>query len=131
MRSLLMLVAVGVAVAAVIWGLQRIRARPMPLPPARAAPPLPPTDGFVSERAAIAYGPDRGSGTLQLTPSQVLFTADSGRVVAIERLDITGASVTWELPDRTVAQGVLAISTTTEVFYFAVAAPDGWISRLN
>ncbi|MEI2715617.1 MAG: hypothetical protein V9E98_01250 [Candidatus Nanopelagicales bacterium] len=130
MRSLLYLVILGIAVAVVIWGLQRIRTRPR-LSTSRPAVALPAPVDYREERVVAAFGPDRGPGQLRLTASQIIFTADSGRIVTIERIDITGATETRELPDRTVARNVLAITTIHDVFYFSVTAPQDWISLLN
>ena len=82
------------------------------------------------EAAAIAYGPDRGYGILRLTPSQLVFAANSGRVLTIERLDITGATVTKNLPDRESAQPMLAVSTRDAMYYFSVNDPLAWELRL-
>ena len=124
MRSLLYLVILGIAVAVVIWGLQRIRTRPR-LSTSRPAVALPAPVDYREERVVAAFGPDRAPGQLRLTASQIIFTADSGRI------DITGATETRELPDRTVARNVLAITTIHDVFYFSVTAPQDWISLLN
>ena len=84
----------------------------------------------LQESAAIAYGPDRGYGVLRLTPSQLVFAANSGRVLTIERLDITGATVTKSLPDHESAQPVLAVSTRDGMHYFSVNDPVAWELRL-
>lgn len=86
--------------------------------------------GEYQEPAAIAAGPDRGFGTLRLTPSQLVFLANSGRVVTIERLDITGATTTTVLPDHDTAKPVLAVATASGVHYFAVDDPRAWEHRL-
>ncbi len=87
--------------------------------------------GELQEPAAIASGPERGFGTLRLTPSQVIFLANSGRVVTIERLDITGVTWTRSLPDHETAKPVLAVSTREDVHYFAVDDPVAWQRRLT
>ncbi len=84
----------------------------------------------LQEAAAIAYGPDRGYGVLRLTPSQLVFAANSGRVLTIERLDITGATVTTSLPDHESLQPVLAVSTRDGMHYFSVNDPLVWEKRL-
>lgn len=94
----------------------------------RALPALDPAD--IEEPAAIAQGPERGYGVLRLTPSQLIFAANSGRVLTIERLEITGATTTRDLPDHTSARPVLAVSTRDAVHYFAVNDPVGWEVRL-
>lgn len=85
----------------------------------------------MQERVMLAYGPDAGPGTLTLSPSQLVFVADSGRVLTLERLDIVGASQTRDLPDRTVARPVLVVSTPTETWFFAVRAPSDWLHLLT
>ena len=82
------------------------------------------------EPATVAFGPERGSGTLRLAPSQLVFTGDSGRVMVLERIGIVGVSVTRELPDGEIARPVLAVTTRTETYYFAVAEPEQWAKRL-
>ena len=86
--------------------------------------------GEYQEPAAIAEGPERGFGTLRLTPSQLIFLANSGRVVTIERIDITGVTSTRMLPDHETAKPVLAVSTSAQVLYFAVDDPTRWERRL-
>lgn len=86
--------------------------------------------GEYQEPAAIAAGPERGFGTLRLTPSQLIFLANSGRVVTLERLDITGVSSTRTLPDHETAKPVLAVSTREQVVYFSVDDPVRWEQRL-
>lgn len=93
--------------------------------------PLPALDsGEYQENAAIADGPDRGFGVLRLTPTQLVFAGNSGRVVTVERLDITGVTSTTTLPDRSTAKPVLAVTTGEAVFYFAVDDPGAWEQRL-
>lgn len=87
--------------------------------------------GEVQEPAAIAAGPERGFGTLRLTPSQLIFLANSGRVVTIERIDITGVTWTRALPDHDTAKPVLAVATGPDVHYFAVDDPVAWQRRLT
>lgn len=86
--------------------------------------------GEYQEPAAIAAGPERGFGTLRVTPSQLVFLGNSGRVVTIERLDITGVSSTRMLPDHETAKPVLAVSAGQQVYYFAVDDPKRWERRL-
>lgn len=86
--------------------------------------------GEYQEPAAIASGPERGFGTLRVTPSQLVFLANSGRVVTLERLDITGVTTTKSLPDHETAKPVLAVSTQQQVYYFAVDDPVRWERRL-
>lgn len=86
--------------------------------------------GEYQEPAAIAAGVDRGFGTLRLTPSQLIFLANSGRVITIERLDITGVTHTRMLPDHETAKPVLAVSTQGQVYYFSVDDPVRWERRL-
>ena len=74
---------------------------------------------------------DSGPGTLRLTASQLVFTADSGRVTVLERYDILGVAATRELPDRSLAQPALAVSTASEVLYFVVASAGDWERRLT
>lgn len=98
---------------------------------APASPKLPELGpGEYQEVAAIADGPDRGFGTLRITPSQLIFAGNSGRVTSIERLDITGVTTTTELPDHSTAKPVLAVSTSSGVAYFSVDDPEAWAQRL-
>lgn len=82
------------------------------------------------EAAGILEGPERGYGILRLSPSQLLFAANSGRLTAIERLDITGVTATTELPTHTTAKPVLVVTVGTEVYYFAVEDAAAWERRL-
>lgn len=91
-------------------------------------PALGPAD--YEEAAAIADGPDRGFGILRVTPSQLIFAGNSGRFVAIERLDITGVTTTTDLPDHVTAKPVLAVAAGGEVHYFAVEDAAAWERRL-
>ncbi|MBK6764438.1 MAG: hypothetical protein IPG68_14750 [Micrococcales bacterium] len=121
-----------VLAAATVYVLMRLAATAFdreskPLP-GRALPALDPAD--IEEPAAIAQGPERGYGVLRLTPSQLIFAGNSGRVVTIERLDITGATTTRDLPDHTTAHPVLAVSTRDAVHFFAVNDPVAWELRL-
>lgn len=86
--------------------------------------------GEFQEPAALATGPDRGFGTLRLSPSQLVFMGNSGRVVTVERLDITGVTTTTTLPDHDTAKPVLAVSTRDTVYYFSVDDPRAWQNRL-
>lgn len=132
MRTLIYLALLGVVVAGVIWGWQKLRHLSTSQLPGQSTPALlPPVDGHIAESAAMAYGPDRGPGVLRLTPTQLIFTADSGRVTALERLDIVGVSDTRDLPDRTLAQAVLAVTTSSETYFFAVGSPAEWEQRLT
>jgi hypothetical protein len=119
MRMLVMLVVLAGA-AYVMWRLVQGSARP--------APAL--ASGEHQEPAAIASGPDRGFGTLRLTPTQLVFLANSGRVVTVERLDITGVTTTTVLPDHDTAKPVLAVATSSGVHYFSVDDPRAWEHRL-
>ena len=132
MRSLVLLAMIGVVIAVVIWGVQRLRSMSGPgLPRGFAGAPGAAIEGDIVERCSLAYGPDRGTGALTLTPSQLIFTADSGRVRAVERLDIVGATTTTDLPDRSLARPVLAVTSTEDTWYFAVADPGAWLRRLT
>lgn len=86
--------------------------------------------GDYQETAAIASGPDRGFGVLRVTPTQLVFAGNSGRVTTIERLDITGVTTTTELPDHVSAKPVLAVAAGGAVHYFAVDDPASWERRL-
>ena len=92
--------------------------------------PALPAPGELEEPAAIAHGSDRGYGTLRLTPSQLVFIGNSGRITTIERMDITGAAATRDLPDRQTAKPVLAVTTRDAINYFAVNDPVAWELRL-
>ncbi len=123
-RIVLALVVAAIAV----YVIMRIAQGQSPSVARSSLPALDPAD--IQEAAAIAYGPDRGYGVLRLTPSQLVFAANSGRVVTIERLDITGATVTKSLPDHESAQPVLAVSTRDGMYYFSVNDPVAWELRL-
>ena len=99
--------------------------RTAPARPALAAP-----SGEYEEPAALSAGPDRGFGILRVTPSQLVFLANSGRVMTLERLDITGVTTTTALPDHDTAKPVLAVATRDTVHYFAVDDPAAWERRL-
>lgn len=130
-RALTLLALLGVAVAVAIWGIQRLRGGPRALPARSVLPRIPSAAELPAERTILVYGPEAGPGTLTLTPSQVVFTADSGRVVVVERLDITGATQSRDLPDRTVAQPVLVIATRSDTWYFATPDPARWLAALT
>jgi hypothetical protein len=119
MRALVMLAVVAGALY-VVWRLLQGSTSPRP---ALAS-------GEYQEPAAIASGPERGFGTLRLTPSQLVFLGNSGRVVTVERLDITGVTSTRMLPDHESAKPVLAVSTRGQVYYFSVDDPVRWEQRL-
>ncbi|HNE89288.1 MAG: hypothetical protein U0R27_06670 [Candidatus Nanopelagicales bacterium] len=123
-RIVLALVVAAIAV----YVIMRIAQGQSPSVAKSSLPALDPAD--IQEAAAIAYGPDRGYGILRLTPSQLVFAANSGRVLTIERLDITGATVTKNLPDRESAQPMLAVSTRDAMYYFSVNDPLAWELRL-
>ena len=138
MRGLLILAVLGLIVAGLVWLVQRYRdnrsAAALRSSPAKLSPPSPakptPLERDLVEPATVAFGPERGSGTLRLAPSQLVFTGDSGRVMVLERIGIVGVSVTRELPDGEIARPVLAVTTRTETYYFAVAEPEQWAKRL-
>lgn len=118
LRALPYLLLVGAVVAAVFWT-ARHRATPRALPAADSA------------RAALAYGRDAGDGRLTVTPTQLVFTADSGRVLVLERLDIVGVTATRDLPDRTTAAALLVVTTSEESYYFAVDRAEQWVRLLT
>lgn len=117
MRVLIMLAVLAVIVALVVNWLGRPR-----------RPALPAPDG---QPAMLAAGTEQGPGRLRLTATQLVFTAESGRVLVIERLDIVGASTTRELPDQHVAAPVLVVRTETDVHYILVANPEDWVRALT
>lgn len=119
MRLLVMLLVVAGA-SYVIWRLMQGASTP------RQAL----VSGEFQEPAAIASGPDRGFGTLRLTPSQLIFMGNSGRVVTLERIDITGATTSTALPDHDTVKPVLVVSTRDGVYYFSVDDPRAWQNRL-
>jgi hypothetical protein len=119
MRMLVILVVLAGA-AYVVWRLVQGAGR--------AAPAV--ASGEFQEPAALAAGPDRGFGSLRVTPSQLVFMANSGRVMTIERIDITGVSTTRSLPDHETAKPVLAVATHDAVHYFSVDDPAAWERRL-
>ena len=84
----------------------------------------------IEEPAALADGPDRGYGVLRLTPSQLIFAANSGRVLTVERLEITGAPTPRDLPGQEAAKPVLAVASGERLSYFAVNDPLAWELRL-
>ena len=114
------LLLLAAALAGLFWITQRV-----------GGPRALPRSADLVARAAAAYGPDRGPGQLTLNPTQLVFTAGSGRVSVIERIDITGVTTTNSLPDRESASPVLAISTASEVHYFLVDQPEAWVQRLT
>ena len=128
MRILVVLILAAVAVYLVLrllsGGAARVGAKPAP----RSLPPV--DSGEFEEPAAIASGPDRGFGVLRLTPSQLIFSGNSGRITTLERLDIVGVAATKQLPDRDTVKAVLAVSTREGVHYFAVDDPGAWERRL-
>ena len=127
LRLLPLVVIIALAVGGALWVLQRRRVPQLPsavgsdqaLPPAVSAP------------AALVFGADRGAGTLRLTPSQLIFEADSGRVMVLERWDIVGVSATRDLPDRTTSAEVLVVTTTDDMHYWLVDQPHQWIAALT
>jgi hypothetical protein len=125
MRALLYLALLGAAIAGYIWVVQRLKeSRALASRPAPAQIPARPADP--DEPATLAFGPDTGPGRLRLGRSQLVFTADSGRVIVIELLDITGVSASRELPDRTLVHDVLVVSAGSHVYYFMVDSPAAW-----
>jgi hypothetical protein len=125
LRLLPALVVIGGVVALIVWTLRL--AGDSRRPPIGAAAPM--AQGTAP--AILAHGPDQGPGILRLTATQVVFTAATGRVVVIERLDIVGATVTTALPDRTTAAPVLAVTTGQEIYYFQVDRPRDWLRALT
>lgn len=121
MRVVPYLVVLAVVIAALFWTMQRYgRGSRRALQPGDHGAP-----------ALIAAGPDQGPGQLRLTPTQLVFTAATGRVVVVERMDIVGATVTHELPERHTAGPVLAVRTEGDVLYFLVDDPEAWARRLT
>lgn len=121
MRFVPYLVVLAVLIASVIWAMQRYGRG--------LRPALPPGDRGAP--AMLAAGADQGPGHLHLTPTQLVFTASSGRVVVVERIDIVGATTTHELPDHHAAAPVLAVRTDDDVLYFLVEEPEAWVRRLT
>lgn len=120
MRALPYLLLIGAVVAALVWTVQR--------PGRRRALPQGPE---VVEPAVLAFGPERGPGQLRVTPTQLVFASNAGRVLVVERLDITGVGATRDLPDRRTAAPVLVVSTDVQVYYFEVDEPGRWVRRLT
>ena len=127
MRGLLLLALLGLLIAGAVWLVQRYRPQPQSAIP--ASPPQ--LSRERSERATVAFGSERGPGTLRLTPTQLIFAGDSGRVVVLERIAIVGVNVTTDLPDGSVAAPILAVTTRTESLYVSVTDPDRWAALLN
>lgn len=126
MRVLVMVAVLGAVIYLVLRLVDASRQ-----PSVRARPALTTLDtGEYEEPAALADGPDRGFGQLRLTPSQLIFLGNSGRVTTIERIDITGVSSTTNLPQRETAKPVLAVATREGIHYFAVDNPGAWERRL-
>lgn len=122
MRLVPVLIVLAIVIATVVWSMQRIgRER------RRALPPSSPT----GQPAVLAVGADQGPGHIRLTPTQLVFTADTGRVLVVERLDIVGATTTHELPDHHAAAAVLVVRTDTDVHYFLVDDPEDWVRALT
>ncbi len=132
LRVLILLALVGFAVYVVLKLVnQAPNAAAIRTTARRADQALPPIDvGDFEQAAAIATGPDKGLGVLRLTPSQLIFASGSGRIITIERFDITGVSATTHLPDRESAKPVLAVTTPERSHYFAVDDPAAWERRL-
>ena len=131
MRLLPLLVIIVAAVMAVVWLLNNASERRTIATSSRRSSLPARTDADVEEAAAVLHGPDRGPGVLRLTPSQLLFAGDAGRVLAVDRWEITGATTTTELPDHQRQRPVLAVSTADDVYYFAVNDPEAWQRRLG
>lgn len=126
MRALLYLAIMAGVIAAVVWVMERA---PKALASRKRAAALPPSGGQTGSlvaQARLVSGLEAGPGQLRLTPTQLVFAADSGRVLVIERIDIVGAGATRQLPDRTVARPVLAVSTATDVLYFDLDQAGRW-----
>lgn len=81
-------------------------------------------------RARMLYGHEAGPGWLTLYTTQLVFTAQSGRVVVIERFDINGVTTSSDLPDRTVARPALVVAAGGETLYFEVDDPAAWAAAL-
>lgn len=128
-RSLLTLALLGVLIAAAIWAWQRWRDRFDALPGTADRRAL--TGVLAEERATLAHGRDRGPGVLRLTDSQLVFTADSGRVLAVERLDVVGVTQTRNLPDRDVTRPALVVTTPADTYFFAVRSAAQWEALLT
>ena len=113
----------AIAIAAVVWlieeGADRMRRKPL-----AAAP------GELRAAAVMVSGPERGAGLLHLTPTQLVFTAATGRVLVIERAGIVGAGLTHETPTGTSASTLLVITTGAEVYHFMLEGPQEWVARL-
>ena len=110
MRFLPYLIVVAAVVAVLVWSMQRVRGSAA-AGPKQAALGARAADGELLGAAALAYGPERGPGRLRLTTTQLVFTADTGRVLVIERLELNGATLTHDLPDRSTASQLLAVAT--------------------
>lgn len=121
MRMLPYLLLLAALIAGLVWASQRVGDR------RRSA--LGGVD--VGAPAVLAWGPDSGPGHLRLGPTQLVFTAESGRVLVVERLDIVGATVTHELPGRTSASALMAIAAQDEVHYFLLDQPEAWVRRIT
>jgi hypothetical protein len=81
-------------------------------------------------RARMLFGAESGPGWLTLYSTQLVFTAHSGRVVVIERMDIHGVTTSQDLPDRSVARPALVVASSAETFYFEVDEPGVWATAL-
>lgn len=120
LRALPYLLLLAAVVAGLLWVAQRGSGR-------RALP----SGSGLAAPAVLAFGPDRGPGRLQATATQLVFTGDAGRVLVIERLDITGVGLARDLPDRRTAAPVLVITTDAEVHYFQLDKPQAWVQLLT
>ena len=141
MRLLLYLALIAAGVAAAFWLMQtrqdarrhRITGGPTTHPPsghAHAATAEDVSPVQRRSRARMLYGPESGPGWLTLYSTQLVFTAQSGRVLPIERIDIHGVTTSQELPDRTVARPALVVATSAETHYFEVDDPSAWATAL-
>ncbi len=123
MRFIEYLAVLGIVIALAVWLIQRGTGRTRE----RALEQAP---GDLRAQAAMVSGPERGAGSLRLTPTQLVFTAASGRMLVIERAEIVGAGVTRETPTGRSASTLLVITTDADGFYFLLDDPQEWVSRL-
>ena len=132
MRVLMFVALLAAGIAAVFWLQQRhhesVARRVAPARPTALVEDTSPV--LRRGRTRLLYGPESGPGWLTLTSTQLVFTAESGRVVVTERIDISGITTSRELPDRSVARAALVVAGGGDALYFEVDDPEGWAAAL-
>lgn len=131
MRVLPYFILFAVAVAAYFWWTDRRSQDNQHRMALRSAQPIAVDDGIWEGTCWCAYGALRGPGRLRITPTQVVFLANSGDVQLVDRSEISGLGLTNELPDRLSPTPVIAIKAATNLYYFSVTEPAEVLRRLS